>query len=430
MKKLLWVWGLFTVFFLSVLGRNKLMGAQIGETFTDADNYITYEITSVGDNPTCSVVAWENDSEEIDKINNKKIIIPETVVHDETTYMVTAISPVAESLAVEWVNEFEIPETVQNIDVTSFMFYMNEASDEIPSGKIKFVFKCAPKAFKQLERITVNEPALESMIYVPKKYLEEYKQVLSGKTACVFFDNDRESRSYTGLSVTYIGDETALPEGFMCDGSCYRILNPKKKTVSLIKKPKVLDKEYEGSIYEQPANVYFRGDKYTVTKIEYYAFCEASYNCYYGVKLPDSITSIDSKSIGWNITSLDLGDSSITTIPKSVVNGNYDEYDMEPLLRKVVLPKSCTRIMKKAFYNCKYLKNVTLTTEVSMLGTKAFSSKCKKIYVTGDSLPDGIENQPMKSTKVYVKEELLNEAKNVLRDMISKKKCRVLRFID
>ena len=372
-----------TLVIACLMSYNRVSAAQKGDTFTDENGWITYTITSVGNQNTCAVTAWKNTYVSDEDPEFKKMIIPETVLYENTEFTVTEINPKYSVMSIN-INEIEIPSTVTNINIKQFGFGLsgydsNYDANDIKNG-IKFVFKCAPGAFSKISRFTVVNEAISSIIYVPEEYLDEYRALLADKTHFIIRDNEREPRTYGSLPIVKIGDENVLPLGFIYKDSYYKILNSDKKTVSLIKKTKVTNKDLNGSIYKQPGKVFYKDMKFTVVKIEYFAFCDAMWPVFYGIKLPKTITSIDSKSIGWQITSLDLSETKIKTIPANLVNQCYDEFDEKPYLTEIILPKNCKTIKKKALYNCKLLKNVSIPAKTKYVGKKAFPSKCIIYY--------------------------------------------------
>ena len=403
-------------------------GAETGVVFTDANDQITYRITSNGKEKTCEVIGWKNENYLLDNPACRNLIIPKEVEYDNNTYSVTAITPEHE-IMISYADEIEIPETVTTINAKFFDFgfyeYENINADIIENG-IKIVFKCSPSAFRKVKEISIANEAISSIIYVPDAYLEDYKLIFKGKTKCYIRDNDKTTRFYTGIPVRSIEDENPLPEGFIYEKSYYKIMDDEKKEVSLIKKIKETDESKTGSIYEQPSDVYYKGVEYKVVKIDYFAFCDAKWPVIYGIKLPPTIRYIESQSIGWQISSMDLSETCIDYIPENVVNRYYDEYDENPYLCKILLPETCLKIGKKAFYNCKRLKSISLPSSLKKIGKKAFSSKCRKYYVNGDSFPEGLEKQDMKSAKVYVPEKLLDIAKDKLKVKIKQDKCKIV----
>ncbi len=412
---------IITMIFMAFVSVLKAEGAETGDTFTDAEGFITFTITSVDGDKTCAVTDFCDVVYDGKKyIYADKFIVPERIVYEGEKYTVTAIESKYSSISTEYVTEFEIPATIQSINTSYFEFDFTREEAEA----IRITLKCAPSAFLHLKMIDVNSPAIESIIYVPQDYLEEYREFLDGKTGCTFYDNDIEARTYTELPVAAIGDENVLPAGFYRDGTYYRILDPEKKTVSVITK---VGNRGMGASYEQPAKVYYRDTEYTVTKVEYYAYCNVFYDRYFELKLPSTITEIEPKSIGWTVTKLDLSETQIVTIPSNLVNSGYDEYDEPSVLREAVLPKTCKKIKKYAFYNCKELKSITIPAGVKKIGYHALNKTCKKIYIEGE-LPKGIAKQYMKKTKVYVGSEIYEQALETLIRKISLGKCSVVKM--
>lgn len=408
-----------TVIFMTFITGLKAEAAEPGDTFTDEEGFITFTITSAGEDKTCAVTDFNDVIYDGEKYTYAdRFIIPERVNYEGVDYTVTAIESEYRIISTEYVTEFEIPATVQSINTAYFNFdYIREESDAI-----KITLKCAPSAFQHLKMIGVNSPAIESIIYVPQKYIEEYRELLAGKTGCTFYDNDIEARTYTELPVAAIGDENVLPAGFYRSGTYYRILDPEKKTVSVIT---MVGNRSMGTSYEQPAKVNFRDNEYTVTKVEYYAYCDVFYDRFFELKLPSTITEIEPKSIGWTVTKLDLSETHIRTIPSNLINSGYDEYDEPTVLREIVLPKNCRKINNYAFYNCKKLKSITIPAGVRKIGYHALNKTCKKIYIEGE-LPMGTTKQYMKKTKVYVGSEIYEQALETLIRKISLGKCSVV----
>ena len=374
-KKAVFLLMLGLMILFSDLFVNKVKAAQVGDTFSDENGFIFYEVTSDGYTKTCAVTGWKNDCVYVD--------IPEKIIYENTEYTVTEIKTKYAVLYAD-IKELKIPSTVKKIHLKNLVFTPvvddNWIKRDYEDG-IKFVFECPATAFEELKELSVYADAISSRIFVPEKYLTDYRNIFAGKTHCMFSDNDIAMREYTGIPIAAIGDADALPEGFICDSSYYKILDSSKKTVSLLKKPVELDPKMNGNVYVQPSKVSYKGVDYTVTKIEYYAFCDAHRNVCYGVKLPSTITKLESKSFGWQITSLDLSETKVTIIPSNLFNKAYDEYGYSPKVKRVILPECCKKICKKAFYNCKKMKSISLPAKLKSVGNKAFPAKLEKIYL-------------------------------------------------
>ena len=413
---------LIVLIMLYIMPVGMARAAQVGDTFSDEGGNITYEVTSAGYTKTCAVTGWKSEC--------VKVIIPEKVVYDKTEYAVTEIKPKYTAM-ITTLNELEIPKTVNKLNISLFSF--SPLKDEAWKSYgykdgIKFVFKCSPSAFKDMKEFSVYADAISSRIQVPEEYLTEYKALFDGKTHCMFSDNDIAMREYTGIPLVAISDMTTLPEGFICDGSYYKILDGTKRTASLLKKPMEMNPEMNGTVYEQPSRVNYKGVNYTVTKIEYYAFCDAHRGVCYAVKLPSTISSLASKSFGWQVTSLDLSETNVKTIPSNLFNTRYDEYGYSPKVKSVILPDTSKTISKNAFYRCKKLKSIKLPASVKNIGKKAFSSKLKAIYLLGDSIPSGLEMQNLNSVKIYVKENIVSATQERLKTKIENNKWGVLKI--
>lgn len=163
-----------TLVIACLMSYNRVSAAQKGDTFTDENGWITYTITSVGNQNTCAVTAWKNIYVSDEDPEFKKMIIPETVLYENTEFTVTEINPKYSVMSIN-INEIEIPSTVTNIDIKQFGFGLsgydsNYDANDIKNG-IKFVFKCAPGAFSKISRFTVVNEAISSIIYVPEEYM-------------------------------------------------------------------------------------------------------------------------------------------------------------------------------------------------------------------------------------------------------------------
>ncbi|MBO4416289.1 MAG: leucine-rich repeat protein [Lachnospiraceae bacterium] len=354
----------------------KAASAKRGDKVRSRDGNFLYEITSTGKEKTCALIWWQDDfyGDADAQKNGLKYIIPETIQYGTDDYTVNEIRTAYGALDAMWVDEIEFPATIRKTNLRYCLFELDGFN---PRPGVKITFKCDPSVFTELKKITVSSNAIESIIYVPEEYLEGYRELLKDKTACDFSDNDIESRVYTGIPVTYIGDEDILPEGFVNDGSFYRILDSKKRTVSLLTTYKIMG--LGENSYTQPGEVMYRGEKYTVTGIEYYAFCNVHYKDRIELKLPSTVASIESRSIGWTVTKLDLSETKIKEIPEFLVNSDYDEYDEPTVITEIILPKKCKKIADQAFYNCEGLKSITLPKGIT-IGTDALPEGCKTIY--------------------------------------------------
>ena len=158
-----------------------------------------------------------------------------------------------------------------------------------------------------------------------------------------------------------------------------------------------------------------------MTEVDYFAF----YDIKGIVKLPKSITKIAKECFGQYVTKVDLSETKVKTIPSDLFLNYGDNDDSDPIVSEVILPKGCKKIESNAFYRCKNLKNITIPKKVTKIGEKAFNKKCKTYYIKGDTLPSGLEIQPMKKATIYVKSTLLSKAKKVLKSRISAGDCVV-----
>ena len=417
----------FIVLMLCYAQTEGVSASQVGQSISDESGRMFYTITSSGDRNTCALTEWNNDISD-DNEYPLSFVIPDKILYEGTEYTVTEIAPKYQYTYI-CANEIVIPSSVEKIRIKhiSAELYKNadNYNDALENG-IKIVFKCKPSAFEEIKGISVDADAISSIMFVPLEYLDEYKTLFNEKTQCVFYDNDITTRSYTGLPVYALGESEILPDGFIYQESFYKILDKEKKTVSLIKKPAGIDNYKNDGFYEQPSKVYYKDMEFIVVKIDYYAFCDAMWPSFCRIKLPSTVKVLESKSFGWNVTSIDLSETCIEEIPSYLFNSVYDEFDERPYVDEVLLPDTCKKINKKAFYNCKRLKSISLPSSLKKIGKKAFFSKCRKYYVNGDSFPGGLEKQDMKSAKVYVPEKLLDIAKDKLKVKIKQDKCKIV----
>lgn len=362
------------ILFLIVLGgillacrANECNAAELGDCITVGG--VNYEVTDNKTKLTVAVIGFKMNE---DQENNEKIFIPESIIYDGEEYAVDELKFKYNSMSLVNTSELDIPKSITKSNVKWI---------SIEGGKADITFRCPADALKEIDSVEVNAPAIESIIYVPEEYIKDYKNIFDGKTQCVFYDNDIAPRSYTGIPIYAVGTQDPLPEGFCYKDSYYRILDSKKKTVSLICSYALNKEGINGTCYKQPSKVYYNGIKYKVTKIEYYAFCNVRVGEVVELKLPKTISSIESKSIGWTVRKLDLSETKIKKIPAYVINSKYDNYDEPAILDEVVLPTTCKKLIKHAFYNLKKLKNITLYENTS-IGYHALPKKCKVVYST------------------------------------------------
>ena len=117
MSKTLLISTLFTLLFIAFTGSHKLQAAQIGDTFTDETGMITFEVKDTGKENICSVIGWKNEFDDVNLVNNIKLVIPETVVYEDTLYAVTSIESSKGTIYSEWISEMEIPASIKSIKV-------------------------------------------------------------------------------------------------------------------------------------------------------------------------------------------------------------------------------------------------------------------------------------------------------------------------
>ena len=338
------------------------------------------------------------------------LIIPEIIEHDGEEYLVTELTDDNGHIYISGLSKVEFPATIKKISARNIT---------IEGYSIPIIFRCSSEAFSDVQHIGLDESAIESIIYCPDNELEEYKNLMDKICKVTFYDTEDFHRSYCGLAVAKIGEENVIPLAFHADSGYYKILNSKKKTVALICAD--FNTTYMEGIYEQPGTVSYRGNKYHVTLIEYFAFHMS--RC--GIKLPSTVKKLSTECFGQHVKMVDLSETKIKKIKKNLFLDYGDNDSSEPEVAEVILPESCTDIERKAFYRCKKLRSITIPSKVKTIGYKAFYKKCKNYYILGDILPKGINRQYMKSSIVYVKSDLIDEAKEILKDKIKMGRCTV-----
>ncbi|MBQ6024456.1 MAG: leucine-rich repeat protein [Lachnospiraceae bacterium] len=211
---------------------------------------------------------------------------------------------------------------------------------------------------------------------------------------------------------------------FEYNGSTYEIISEKKHYVELVKSRPL--KDYNGKCYKQERYVYKDNVKYAVTSIGYKAFSKDGLDAAVkiDVKLPKSVKVLKTECMGVNIRKLNLKSTVIKTIP-SYLFVTYDgKKDVTPAISKVILPKNCKKIAGYAFNKCANLKSLTLPAAVKKIGYYAIDKTCTKLTIEA-GLPEGILNQTMKNTVIYVKPEYYIDALEVLIKQVSTGKCEV-----
>ncbi len=153
-------------------------------------------------------------------------------------------------------------------------------------------------------------------------------------------------------------------EDFSVDGIYYNITDETNKTVAVTSG----DSEYLGSV-TIPSSVTYDDITYSVTSIDYYAFCGCTGLT--SVTIPSSVTSIGNYAF--------RGCTGLTsvTIPESVTWIGVGAFSGCTGLTSVTIPESVTSIGAGAFSDCTGLTSVTIPNSVTKIGNSAFS------YCTG-----------------------------------------------
>ena len=139
-------------------------------------------------------------------------------------------------------------------------------------------------------------------------------------------------------------DDLKVNDTFDADGMTFTVTNisPTEVRVGTGEETKTaINKDTEGSLKIPTSVVGTDGNKYSVTTIGRYAFCECS-----------KITDID--------------------IPNSVISIGMGAFSNCSNLKEIVIPNSVTRIPMWAFYGCKSLTNVTIPNSVKTILDAAF----------------------------------------------------------
>ena len=130
---------------------------------------------------------------------------------------------------------------------------------------------------------------------------------------------------------------------------------------------------YSGDIVI-PESITYKGSKYPVTSIGWYAFEGCS--SLTSVTIPNSVTSIGDRAFE--------GCSGLTsvTIPNSVTSiGDY-AFSFCYGLTSITIPNSVTSIGSSAFWNCSSLTSIIIPNSVTSIGNEAFSGCSGLISVT------------------------------------------------
>ena len=152
-----------------------------------------------------------------------------------------------------------------------------------------------------------------------------------------------------------------------------------------------------------PSKIIVKGQEYTTTSIENYAFqfCSGLTS----INIPDSVTSIGRHAFSAcrGLTSVIIGQN-VTSI------GDYAFYGCSGLT-SVIIGSGVTSIGEYAFFNCSGLTSITIPNSVTSIGYRAFSGCTGLTSVTIDSatiagLGSSDSNLLDNATKVYVKSDI------------------------
>ena len=339
-----------------------------------------YTVTKTGDKPEVALTGWESRFD----TGFGELIIPEKVSHKGISYTVTSIKSEAGFNSYN-ATVIDIPSTVTSIEAKSLFFETSGLSTPV-----KIFFRCPASAFDNVSTVDVNASAIESIIYVPKSELQEYRNIMGEKSRCLLSELKGETRNCCGIKVAAIGDADVIPSGFEYDGTYYKVTDEKKHEVSVIYVTLESGLIYN-KIYEQYGEVEYAGRKWKVTKLEYHAY----YLILAEIKLPSSIKTLAPECLGRYVKKADLSDTSIEVIPSDLFIdiAVYDtNMDQKPTVTSVVLPDCCKEIKSKAFYNCERLKNITVPASVEKIGNKAFPKKCKVHTASPDDVKITLKN--------------------------------------
>ena len=152
-----------------------------------------------------------------------------------------------------------------------------------------------------------------------------------------------------------------------------------------------------------PSKIIVKGQEYTTTSIENYAFqfCSGLTS----ITIPNSVTSIGESAFTYcsNLTSI--------TIPNSVTSIGESAFTYCSNLTSITIPDSVTTIGRSVFYYCTSLTSVTIGNSVIGIGWNAFSTCTSLTSITIDSATIARRNSSdsqllVNATKVYVKSDI------------------------
>lgn len=300
--------------------------------------------------------------------NEISIKIPEKVTYNNKEYTVTKVESDLSNLSKT--TKITFPATITDISGIT-----------LPTlDSITFLGKIPPKVN---EKTCIYNSDGGLIIYSPVGTVEVFRNRL--ESHCSFFvstpfGGDGYEDDWFFAAFAEIGKNPTSVKMFAKDGLVFKVntkANAAKPTVTLLQ-VNYGTKYGAASVLVLPEKVKFGGKYYTLTSL---ASDSLRYTYSSVIKVPNTVTSVDTGTFGYCVEYLFLSDN-IKKLPNNMIGGDYDGHDYE--LKYVSLPSKLKSMSKKTFSGAKKLKSVTCLSKSIKNKLKNYFSKKVKLYTYGN----------------------------------------------